>query len=148
MDIQSTRFGEITIPEDFLLHFPEGLPGFAEEKDFAFLTTDPEGSFAYLQSTNNQDLTFILVDPFSFFKHYSFEMDEAMMELLGVTEEDPPQVFSIVKVPEKVEELSANLVAPIVINWKKHVGTQVVLNNSPYSVNQRLFPYGLPKLPK
>lgn len=146
MEIQSTRFGTLTLSNELMLHFSEGLPGFSEEKQFVFLKDDFESPFAYLQSVQDKDLTLLLVDPFSFFKHYSFELEEVLMEQLNVSEDKPPHVYSIVKVPEKAEEMTTNLTAPIVINWEKQIATQVILDKSPYSKNQRLFPFGLPKV--
>lgn len=144
MNIQSTRFGEIAILEDFVIRFPEGLPGFSEEKEFAFIKSSPQSPFAYLQSVNEPNLTFVVVDPFAVFDHYSFEQDDDLMQQIGVTTDNPPEVFCIVKIPKKFEEMTANLTAPLIVNWKDRVATQIVLTNSPYSMTQRLFPYGLP----
>ena len=53
MQIKSTRFGEFEVPEDLVVQFPEGLPGFEDQKQFAFLpyTVEEDNSpFAYMQS--------------------------------------------------------------------------------------------------
>ena len=37
MQIKSTRFGEFEVSEELIVQFPEGLPGFEDQKQFAFL---------------------------------------------------------------------------------------------------------------
>lgn len=79
MLVQSTRFGKIDVPEGMMLTFSDGIPGFSEEKKFAYLTDDVNSPFAYLQSAHDPDLTFMVVDPFSFFRHYSIDMDDQVL---------------------------------------------------------------------
>lgn len=147
MEIKSARFGELMIPEDLMLEFPAGLPGFPEETKFALLNDDLDSPFAYLQSANDAHLTFLLVDPFSFFKHYGFELEEQVAADMGINPENPPQIYTIVRVPERAEEMTVNLMAPIVVNWQTKTAAQIVLEKSPYKKDQRLFPFGLPKTP-
>lgn len=145
MHIQSTRFGEHEVPENLVLNFEEGIPGFPEERAFAFLGFHPESPFAYLQSTKDPDLTFLIVDPFSFFKDYGFELDDAVAQKLGYKEGAPLAIFNIVSVPLSFEEMTANLVAPVVVSWDTRKSVQIVLQESAYTTRHRLFPFGLPK---
>lgn len=147
MLIHSTRFGELEVGEQDIIRFPAGLPGFPEENAFAFLPYQPDSPFVLLQSTQEPDLTFVLVEPFSFFKDYSFELDDQLLEELGLNEQTPPLVFSIVTIPDKVEEMTANLLAPVVINRRERAAAQVVLEKTPYTTRHRLFPAGLPGKP-
>ena len=142
MIIQSTRFGEIEVSEEMILEFPSGLPGFLEERTFAFLPYQPDSPFAFLQSASNADLTFMIADPFTFFADYDLEIDDDTAEALGLSPENMPQIFNIVSVREKIEEMTANLAAPIVINWRDRLAMQVVLENTSYSIRQNLFPEG------
>ena len=51
MRLQTKYFGEIDCPEEDLLHFPEGLFGFEEEKEFFLLPfEDSEGTLLCFQS--------------------------------------------------------------------------------------------------
>ena len=149
MQIKSTRFGEFEVPEDLVVQFPEGLPGFEDQKQFAFLpyTVDEDNSpFAYMQSVQDPDLTLLLADPFLFFKHYSLDLNDEDAAQLGLTDsEETAGVYGVVAVPEKIDQMTVNLVAPIVVNWKEQKGMQVILNRSPYGTKHRLFPLGLPQ---
>jgi flagellar assembly factor FliW len=142
--VKTTRFDTIEISEQDIVQFSHGLPGFPEEKAFAFLRNQSDSPFAYLQSITEQNLTFMIVEPFTFFNDYSFEIDPVISEELGISEGNPPQIFTIVRVPEKVEEMTANLSAPIVINWRDQKAMQIVLEKTSYTVRHRIFPEGLP----
>ena len=149
MQIKSTRFGEFEVSEELVVQFPEGLPGFEDQKQFAFLpyTVDEDNSpFAYMQSVQDPDLTLLLADPFLFFKHYSLDLNDEDAAQLGLSDsEETAGVYGVVAVPEKIDQMTVNLVAPIVVNWKEQKGMQIILNRSPYSTKHRLFPLGLPQ---
>lgn len=144
MKVRSTRFGEIEVSDQFILDFPHGIPGFVDEKVFAFLPYQLESPFAFLQSANEPDLTFMIVEPFSFFPDYDFELEDGIVKELGISDENPPQVFNIVKVVEKLENMTANLLAPILVNWQNRKAMQYVLEKTSYQVRHRVFPNGLP----
>lgn len=143
MKLQSTRFGEIEVSEDVILQFPYGIPGFLEEKLFALLPYQPDSPFAFLQSVNNPDLTFMVVEAFTFFPDYDFELDDGVAKDLGIDEKNPPQIFNIVRVPEKLEEMTVNLLAPVIVNWQRRTAIQHVLEKTSYPVRQRVFPDGI-----
>ena len=143
MIIQSTRFGELTIAETDIINFPHGIPGFPNEKSFVAVDNDPDSPFSFLQSTKKAYLTFLLADPFTFFKDYEFVLDDAVDLELGISEDKPPQVFVIATVKEKLEDMTVNLLAPIVINNQKAIGRQIVLEKTAYGTRHQLFPDGL-----
>ena len=76
MFIDSTRLGHVDVSEDNIINFPQGLPGFPDEKTFAFLLYQADSPFAFLQSVKEPDLTFLIVAPFTFFQDYDFEVDD------------------------------------------------------------------------
>ena len=63
MVVESVRFGTLDIDEQNIIRFPEGLPGFQAEKAFAFIPYGPQSPFAFLQSVNQPELTFLVVEP-------------------------------------------------------------------------------------
>ena len=143
MIIKSTRFGELDVAEEMILEFPQGLPGFSNQKSFVFLPYQSDSPFAFLQSANEPDLTFMLVEPFTFFKDYDFEVDDESAEALGLSIENLPQIFNIVSLRGKFEEMTANLLAPIIVNWRDRYAMQIVLEKTSYTIRHRLFPDGL-----
>ncbi len=145
MKIKSTRFGELDIPAAAVLSFPHGLPGFNDEKEFAFIPYQADSPFAFLQSMINPDLTLMVVEPFTFFPDYKFEIDDQTLGEFGLADDNPPQVFNVVRIPEQLAEMTANLLAPVLINWRDRRAGQIVLEKTGYTVRHRLFPRGLPK---
>lgn len=139
MIVHSTQFGELTVSEEQVLKFPAGLPGFPEETAFAFIPYADDSPFSILQSITEPDLTFLIAETFVFFPDYSFELDDKMAENLGLSAENPPQIFSILTVRETLEQTTANLVAPLVVNWKDRMAVQIVLEGTAYTTRHPLF---------
>jgi len=145
MKIESTRFGELDVAEEQLFSFPYGIPGFPEEKSFAYILHDSESPFSFLQSTTEANLTFILADPFAFFEDYEFVLDDEIAKELDLSEENPPQVFLIASMKGKLADMTVNLLAPLVLNGVNRRGRQVILDKTEYSISHKLFPDGLPQ---
>jgi flagellar assembly factor FliW len=145
MKIKSTRFGELEVPEEQIISFPHGIPGFPNEKTFVYLRYDAESPFSFLQSTTEANLTFLLVDPFTFFQDYEFTLEDEVAQELVLSRENPPQVFLIANVKGKLADMTVNMLAPLVINQVKRTGRQVILDKPQYSICHKLFPQGLPQ---
>lgn len=146
MIIKSTRLGQLEIEDNEIIVFPKGLPGFTHEKQFVILPCEVNSPFAFMQSVIEPDLTFLIVEPFSFFKDYEFSLDEQVLEALQLSDDNRPQIFNIVTVPERTEDMTANLLAPVIINPLGRLAQQIVLEKTPYTTRHRLFPNGFPKM--
>ncbi|MDO0821825.1 flagellar assembly protein FliW [Desulfosporosinus nitroreducens] len=145
MKIMSTRFGELEVAEEQLFRFLHGIPGFPDEKAFAYIPLDEESPFSYLQSTTEANLTFLLADPFAFVEDYEFILEDEVAKELGLSAENPPKVCLIATVKEKLADMTVNLLAPLVMNCLNHIGRQVILDKPEYSIQHKLFPDGLSK---
>ncbi|MEG6584999.1 flagellar assembly protein FliW [Dendrosporobacter sp. 1207_IL3150] len=145
MIIESTRLGQLEVNKEQIISFPSGIPGFPNEKEFILIHSDIESPFAFLQSISEPNLTFIVVEPFQFFKDYEFSLDDQVVESLKLSGDNPPRVLNIVTVPEKAEEMTANLLAPVIINPNERLAQQIVLEKVSFSTKHRLFPEGLPE---
>jgi flagellar assembly factor FliW len=148
MQINSTRFGEVQVDEQDILRFSEGILGFPDEKVFALLPYQEDSPFAVLQSAVEPNLTFFLVDPFSFFADYSFELEDEIAKELKLSDENPPRIVSIVTLSEKMGEMTANLLAPIIINQRDRVAVQIVHGKTSYTTRHRLFPQNKDLMPQ
>ncbi|MHB8073692.1 flagellar assembly protein FliW [Desulfosporosinus fructosivorans] len=145
MKIKSTRFGELEVEAEQLYNFPQGIPGFPDMKTFVFIPLAEESPFAYLQSTTEANLTFLLANPFAVFTDYEFVLEDEVAQELDLSQGNPPQVFLIATVKGKLADMTVNMMAPIVMNGLKHTGRQVILDKPEYSIRHKLFPDGLPK---
>lgn len=140
--IKTTRFGEIEIDETQAIHFPEGLPGFFEYKDFVIMEHKPGSPFIWLQSMTSPDLAFVMTNPFLIEEDYLENLtDEEEKALVKRGEEKDRIVFAIVTIPQgNAKESTVNLLGPIVVDARTKVARQVILPNSGYSNRHPMFP--------
>ena len=140
MLVQSTRFGELEVAEEQIMDFPEGLLGFPDEKKFALMEYKPDSPFYFLQSLADPDLTFLMINPFAFFNDYDFTMDDELMAEIGVTEDNPPTVFNIATVKDKIENMTVNLAGPVLVNMRDRKAAQWVIEKTQFPTRYPLFP--------
>ena len=140
MLVQSTRFGELEVAEEQIMDFPEGLLGFPDEKKFALMEYKPESPFYILQSMADPDLTFLMINPFAFFNDYDFHMDDALMAEIGLTADNPPTVFNIATVRDKIQSMTVNLAGPVLVNIRDRKAAQWVIEKTQFPTRYPLFP--------
>lgn len=135
MLVETKHFGQMEIDNSRLIRFESGIPGFENVKEYVVIENGDEKSpFKWLQSCDAPELAFAIIDPFAVKKDYDFEISNEVVEKLGIESEKDVEVYSIVVVPEVLEQISMNLKAPLVINAKNHKGSQIVLDTDKYSV--------------
>ncbi|MFP3917211.1 flagellar assembly protein FliW [Lysinibacillus telephonicus] len=124
----ATKFlGDIEIQEQQIITFEQGLLGLGDIKKFVLLPLEKESPFVILQSTEQQEIGFVVAYPFVFKKDYIFEISDEDKKDLRVEKEEELITYSIVTLKEPFETSTLNLLAPIVINTAKRYGKQVVL---------------------
>lgn len=133
MLINSAHFGDIDIPEEEIISFPDGLYGFEDLKRWALLgKTDEESSFMWLHAIDDPAICFVVIDPFVFRKDYSPEPDEGILARIETENAQDLRVLAIVTVPEDISRMSANLKSPIIINSAKNIAVQLVMDSDKY----------------
>ena len=133
MKIQTTRFGEVEIADEKILHFPEGIIGFHSLKRFALLGKQSR-LVMWLKAVDNPRIAFIVINPFLFEPDYNPRLTQEDLDFLKVHDSSDLHIFAIVVVPEDPQKMTANLLGPIVINIKEKIGKQVILLDGGYSV--------------
>lgn len=142
MIIESTRFGQLDVSETDVIKFPQGLCGFPDEKSFVLIAHQPDSPFSFLQSASEPNLTFIMLETLSLAKEYEFTLNDQTVAELNLSTDNPPQIFNIVTNQGKAEDMTVNLLAPIVINVQQSLAQQVVLENVDYKISHRIFVEG------
>ncbi len=133
--IATKAFGMIEIDSKAIYSFPEGLYGFAEETEFALLEGKPDSPFLWLQSTKDEHLAFILIDPRSLISDYTPRTVKADLEALGIESVDECRIFTIVTIPQNApEEMTVNLQGPVLLNEKSKTGRQVISDDDRHGV--------------
>ncbi|MGG3507696.1 flagellar assembly protein FliW [Paenibacillus lautus] len=139
MIVNTKRFGQIEIDNNQMIIFESPILGFGDLKKYVLLQSEEKKSpFEFLQSAENQDLSFIVTDPFAFFPQYEFQLEPHWIETLAVTDESDIMVMVIVTV-RSADDISCNLKAPVVINKSNNSAAQVVLDHGGYTTQQPLF---------
>lgn len=139
--VNTLRFGEIEVEEDKIVHFEHGIPAFDEEHEFLIIPYDEESPYVFLQSLNTPDLAFLMTMPFVFFPDYEFEIDDETQARLGITKQEDMLVYTLLTIPGgRVQDMTANLMAPVLINTQNMQAIQLVLDKSRYMTKHRLFP--------
>jgi flagellar assembly factor FliW len=112
--LQSSRFGELQIPAEAILDFPNGLIGLGGRR-FALLARSEESAFVWLHSMDDPDLAVPVTSPWRFFESYEVELADDEAERLGITDPDEAQVYVTVRSAAALEDFCANLRAPILV---------------------------------
>ncbi|MBD1401255.1 flagellar assembly protein FliW [Pelovirga terrestris] len=129
--IQS-RFGEIEYDPTNILHFPEGLIGFENLRDFVVMPNEKEGPLFWIQSVEDPHAAFILTDPADFFYDYKVIPDNRERRKLGITNGEPCLVCSIVSVSAE-RKITMNLAAPVLFAPATNKALQVILEGTQFS---------------
>jgi len=134
----TTRFGELEVPEEGVINFPEGLLGFEKNKKFVLLPTEENSPLLWLQSTEDPDLAFIVAEPGLLVKGYSFELPAEASKKLEAEKEEEVQVVCLLVIPEDPQQSTINLKGPLILNISRGLGLQVVLKED-YSTRHPVF---------
>lgn len=133
MIIQTTRFGSITINQQEILRLDKGLLGFENDARFVLVQHGSDNIFAWLQSIDSPELAFVVANPFEFYNNYEFDIETEDVTDLDLASPEDVVVLSILTIPANPQNISANLLAPLLINNLTKKGKQVILKNNKYS---------------
>ncbi|MBX3318620.1 MAG: flagellar assembly protein FliW [Nitrospira sp.] len=144
MNCTSTRFGSFEVPDESVVTFPSGLLGFPEQQRYVILDHDTEAPFKWLQSMEEPDLAFVLMDPARFHPDYHVEVPaDALMEIKGGEREDLTLVVILTIPSDDPSRITANLRGPLLISHKSKLGKQLVLSEE-FPTRHPLFPSASP----
>lgn len=130
--IDTKYLGSIEIDNQQIIQFSSGLPGFTDELEFVILDIPGNQAFQTLQSVVTPELAFIVTNPHQYYVEYTFQLDEQILENLGIENEKDVVVLSIVTLKSPFKMSTLNLKAPIIINSTKKQGKQYILNKEDY----------------
>jgi flagellar assembly factor FliW len=137
-EIATKYFGSIEYQPDAPIRFPSGLPGFEEELEFLILEPPASAPMVFLQSLQRPSLCFLALPMQMVAPDYSLATTKEDLETLGLEPERRPGTgadvccLAIIAVAEN-GQVSANLLAPIVINPARRLGLQAIRSDSVYS---------------
>ncbi|HPC38209.1 MAG TPA: flagellar assembly protein FliW [Exilispira sp.] len=136
--VKNINLGSFNVDETQKLIFDEGIFGFEHIKEY-YLIDANLAPFMLLQSIEDEAIGFIVCDPFLFFPDYEFDLSEDAKNLLGLDKSTDLLILVIVTLSERIEDVSANLIGPIIINIKTHKAMQYIVNDPKYTTKHYLF---------
>jgi flagellar assembly factor FliW len=137
--VKTTRFGQIAVNESDILHFGEGLLGFAELRKFILLDDPNDDIFAWLQSCENPAVAFPVLEPELFAASFKVSLAKSDLEGLKANASTALRTFSIITIPDDPTLMTANLKAPIVINVASRIARQCVLQDNSLAIREPIF---------
>ena len=139
MKVVTTRFGELEVHPEEVIHFPEGILGFPELHQYCLVDPADDTLILWLQSLDQPEVAFPVLEPKIFKTDYTVRLSAQELKLLRLEKIHQSIVFSILTIPKDVTQMTANLKAPIVVNLADQVGRQVVLQENEYTLKHLMF---------
>jgi flagellar assembly factor FliW len=134
MHQNSNRLDGQKSTEGDVIRFEEGILGFPDSHRYALIPHEPNSPFAWLQSLDQENLCFLLINPLVVKSDYVVNLPGDAASSLRLDSPSNGMVLAIVVVPEDARQMRMNLRAPIVINVQRRLGKQVVLEDSSLSI--------------
>jgi flagellar assembly factor FliW len=138
MKLNTKYHGIKDYEESDIITFGKGIPGFDNLKKFILFDVEDNEVFKVLHSIENNEIGFLVISPFDVDKSYEFNLDDETIDSLRIKEPADAMVLNTVTLNSKLEDITVNLKAPIIINLNKKLGQQVILDNEKYGVKHKL----------
>lgn len=133
MEFHTTQFGTQEVDPDSILTFPNGMPGFEKSTRYKLFhdVQEQQAIVHWLQSLDEPDVAFALVDPEVFGLSYEFVLTDEEQQLLKMESVDDIAVLLIAYKPQPDADskanINANISGPIVLNTRTRLGMQKIL---------------------
>ncbi|WP_010286856.1 flagellar assembly protein FliW [Kurthia massiliensis] len=129
MKIKTKFIGTVEIEKEDIISFPEGIPGFPDQKEFAIVPLNDLSPFLILQSINLQEVGFMVATPYVFKADYAFDLQQSDVVQLNVEKPEDVIVYGILTLRDTLINSTINLLAPVVVNAKEKLAKQIVLTD-------------------
>lgn len=127
MIIATAKFGELVIEESNIIDFESGLLAFEDLTRYILFDIAENANFKWLQSIDDPQVAFLLIDPFAIKPDYFVELNDELAEKLGAANPEDVIVYTVVTVPKSgLKDATTNLVGPLVINWRSKKAKQII----------------------
>ncbi len=119
------------LQENTVIKFDDGIPAFEDSKRFILLFNDKIKPFCYLKSLDIESLGFVCIDPFLIYNDYCVNVPAKYVSLLSLNDPEKAFLLSFTTVNEDPKKITANLMAPIIVNCDNLFAAQIILENYP-----------------
>ncbi|MBN2333739.1 MAG: flagellar assembly protein FliW [Deltaproteobacteria bacterium] len=140
MQYTTSRFGVIEVAEDQAIQFKGGLFGFTNLTRYTMIPHRDHSPFIWLQSLEQADLAFPLIDPHLIYPDYLLEVSRDQADELGIEDEEAVKIFVVVAMEKKASRMHLNMQGPIIINQLNRFAKQIVDEQCSYAGEVELAP--------
>ena len=137
MELVSPVHGKIQYEIEEVITFKKGIPGCEEYKTYIVKEIE-ESPFKILQCLENEELAFIIISPFDVIEDYEIKLSEELIKNIEIKSPEDVVLYSIVNLSSKVENITTNLRAPLVLNIKQKLGEQLIVDKEDYKIKHPL----------
>jgi flagellar assembly factor FliW len=123
---------------EFVVRMDEGLIGFSQYREFMFLENSDVQPFRLMESVASPRTAFAVLDPTILVPRYLDFVPLREWEAIGLTDRSSRLAFVIASIGMTAKESTANLQAPVLINYQRMTARQVILTDSPFSAKTSL----------
>lgn len=139
MNLNTAYFGSVTYEKEEVIRFEEGLFGFEQERDFLPIPLEKDSDAVLcLQSMSDENLNFIIMNPFLLYPDYEPMLRKEDYKKLGTSKDEELSFYVICVMKENVDESTVNLKCPIAVNVSTRKACQVVLETNIYGFRHLL----------
>ncbi|NJL32192.1 MAG: flagellar assembly protein FliW [Phycisphaerales bacterium] len=136
MLIDNPSIGTVDIDPHKIIHFPKGLVGMPDCKDWALLAPIDGSYFHWLQSVDRPELMFVVTEPSRFAPDYHVDLSPNTIQDVGLEKLEDATLLVIVN--QEGQFLTGNLQGPLLINVARYTGCQLVLPRQQYNTRHVL----------
>ena len=139
--IGTKYFGTVEFQEESVFDFPLGLPAFEDEKRFVPIEAPASSPLVFLQSLATPQLCFLAFPILVVDRDYRLAISPEDFAVLGLEEGREPRIGADILVLALLclhdgNAITANLMAPLVVNLATRVGVQAIRHDAVYSHQQ------------
>ena len=139
MKLNTKYHGVLSYENEDILMFKKGIPGFENLREFILVPAEDNNLFYILHSIEDINIGIVVVSPFNVLKNYEFDLNEIKVCELNIKSQKDIIVVNTVNLSTKLENITVNLKAPIIINKNENIGEQLILDNVDYPIKYPLF---------
>ncbi len=137
MLVKTKSMGTIEVDNTHIITIPDGLFGFEEYTQYALIDCEYK-PFMWLQSTQSNELAFLVVDPFLICSDYEVDIDDKELAKIGIVSPTEVFVLALITIPQDGSAVTANLQGPLVINRTNNKAMQAILSDNRWTTKHNI----------
>jgi flagellar assembly factor FliW len=129
MKIATKKLGEIEVEKNSIIHFPSGIIGFEKFNHFTLIKNKEFDPFCWLSAmSEEEEFSLPMIDPSVVKTDYALSLPDSILKEFEL-DYNNVQIFCVVNLNGNNGHFTINLRSPIIINWYKKSGKQLVLDS-------------------